>query len=49
MGGYGADELVSFGVGYWEDVDGVFGHGLEGVYYVVFGGGGLGCCGEGFG
>ena len=49
MGGYGADELVGFGVDYWEDGDGVFGHGLGGVFYVVFGGGGWGVVAEGLG
>ena len=49
MGGYGADELVGFGIDYWEDGDGIVGHGLEGVFYVVFGGGGWGVVAEGLG
>jgi len=41
--------LVGFGVDYWEDGDGVFGHCLEGVFDVVFGGGGWGVVAEGLG
>ena len=49
VGGYGADELVGFGIDYWEDGDGIVGHGLEGVFYVVFGGGGWCIVAEGLG